>query len=81
MSFYLGWLWAVQPQVQAMVPPEAEVRAADRFIALKYGELAKFSDRKQAELDAAMLAEGLAAAAAFSLLTPVTEEQLKLENG
>ncbi len=80
-SFYMGWLWAVEPQVQAMVPSEVETAAIGRFMALRYPDVVPFKERKAAELDKEALLRGMKAAAAFSIRTPMTQEQLKIGRG
>lgn len=79
-AFHLGWLVGVREKVEAIVPPEEETAAVNRWIVQRYGELVPGKAIKQKPVNAAAFNVGVEAAEDFSLHTPVEEQRLAITN-
>lgn len=79
-AFHLGWLVGVREKVEAIVPPEEETAAVNRWIVQRYGELVPGKAVKQKPVNAAAFNAGVEAAEDFSLHTPVEEQRLAITN-
>lgn len=79
-AFHLGWLVGVREKAEAIVPPEEETAAVNRWIVQRYGELVPGKAVKQKPVNAAAFNAGVEAAEDFSLHTPVEEQRLAITN-
>lgn len=79
-ALHLGWLVGVREKVEAIVPPEEETAAVNRWIVQRYGELVPGKAVKQKPVNAAAFNAGVEAAEDFSLHTPVEEQRLAITN-
>jgi hypothetical protein len=79
-AFRIGWLAAVESQVEAMEVIDDEVNAMALYIKRNHGEIVTTSIERD-KMDMAAYLEGLAAAQSFSLNRPLEQEALKIGHG